>query len=1086
MKNHRIGLVLLFLACILSVAVTLPGAAGGYTLVGWNNLGMHCMDSDYSVFSILPPYNTIQAHLINSSGKLVTSSAGVTVTFEALTDPSGSINTTSANKTNFWDQVFNLFGVSLPVDSGLAGNNMPGAANVRMPMKFDSSVNAFIAEGIPITPYDDAGQKNYYPMMHLLARDGAGNILAATDIVLPVSDEMDCRACHGSDAPTQAQPAAGWVRNPDPVKDYRLNILLLHDQYNGASVAYKSALVAAAYDQNGLYATANGGKSVLCARCHASNALAGTGLSGIAPLTRAIHGYHAEVTDPTNGQSLDSSANRSACYRCHPGSQTRCLRGSMGSAVAADGTMAIQCQSCHGSMSAMGSTSRQGWLNEPTCQNCHTGTATVNSGQIRYTSAFDPSGTPRVPADSTFATNPNTPAAGISLYRFSKGHGGLQCSACHHSTHAEYPSSHVNDNIQSLQLQNHLGMIADCTTCHNTQPSTANGGPHGLHPVGQSWASNHDSAVERSGSTACQVCHGTDYRGTILSRALGDRNVSTRFGTKQFWRSYQIGCYTCHNGPRSESPTPNSPPVANNGAITADSQTPTSIVLSASDPDGNAIQLRIVSQPSYGTVALSGTNATYFPSAEFAGSDSFTFAASDGSLDSNLAVITLNVARTFLVPFYQTSPTTYTGIAISNYSDRIANAQITALGADGQPLALPSNPAGIVLQPRNQVAKLGQELFGDGQSQTQSGWLQIAVDNPSVGCLFLFGSARQLDGSNAQLQTSKHFWFTRVLEGPLVFRGQTASTYLSIANPSSQSITLTLNLFGPTSAQVLAPAQTKTIPARGALYGTVSNIFGQRISASGAYVDVQVTSGPGAVGFELIQFPDRETSVGLYSVSDNSASEAYSAQLAVNTNYFTNLKLINTGTATRTVALSAISDAGANLAQSAALSLAPGQSLEQDAAQAFSLAAGSTLVGSLVVNVDGPGVSGDVMFGDPSAMNFAAALPLQTRKFSHAVFDQVANADGYFTGLALFNPNAQSASITLEVFSEAGALTGTFTTQLGADARISRLLTDLVPASTGQMRGFVRLSSTLPIIAQQLFGDGGLSFLSAVSPTIIQ
>jgi hypothetical protein len=39
-------------------------AATNYTVVGWNNLGMHCMDSDFSVFSILPPYNTINAQLI--------------------------------------------------------------------------------------------------------------------------------------------------------------------------------------------------------------------------------------------------------------------------------------------------------------------------------------------------------------------------------------------------------------------------------------------------------------------------------------------------------------------------------------------------------------------------------------------------------------------------------------------------------------------------------------------------------------------------------------------------------------------------------------------------------------------------------------------------------------------------------------------------------------------------------------------------------------------------------------------------------------------------------------------------------------
>jgi len=30
-----------------------PRANGGWTLVGWNNLDMHCMDPDYSTFSIL-------------------------------------------------------------------------------------------------------------------------------------------------------------------------------------------------------------------------------------------------------------------------------------------------------------------------------------------------------------------------------------------------------------------------------------------------------------------------------------------------------------------------------------------------------------------------------------------------------------------------------------------------------------------------------------------------------------------------------------------------------------------------------------------------------------------------------------------------------------------------------------------------------------------------------------------------------------------------------------------------------------------------------------------------------------------------
>ena len=40
---------------------------------------------------------------------------------------------------------------------------------------------------------------------------------------------MDCRACHASGSGAAAEPGSGWVWNPDPERDYRLNILRLHD-----------------------------------------------------------------------------------------------------------------------------------------------------------------------------------------------------------------------------------------------------------------------------------------------------------------------------------------------------------------------------------------------------------------------------------------------------------------------------------------------------------------------------------------------------------------------------------------------------------------------------------------------------------------------------------------------------------------------------------------------------------------------------------------------------------------------------------------------------------------------------------------
>ncbi len=635
----------LLLASLLLWAAPQSAAAvaGQWTLIGWNNLGMHCMDSDYSLFSILPPYNTIHAQLIDGSGKLVKSPAGITVTYEAVRDGAGSINTTSQAKTNFWQFVSALFGASPAPDAGLTGLTMPGSANRPQPMIWDATMGLFTAEGIPMTPYDDAGHKNPYPMMRLVARNSAGTVLAVTEIVLPVSDEMTCTSCHASGSAPAARPAGGWVNDPNRERDFRRNILRLHDEKQAGNSLYTTALARAGYRPEGLAATAEAGTPILCARCHASNALPGTGYTGISPLTSAVHTGHARVIDPGNGMTLENSANRAACYNCHPGSTTRCLRGAMGASVAADGTLAIQCQSCHGPMSEVGAATRKGWLEEPDCQSCHTGTATHNAGQLRYNTVFTSPGHPRIPADDTFATNPNTPGAGLSLYRFSFGHGGLACEACHGSTHAEYPSSHANDNVQSLLLQAHKGPMAECAACHGAVPVTTFGGPHGMHPVGPYWVSHHgESGGGDSPAKAlvnCQSCHGADNRGTVLSRSQADWTVSTTFGSRYFWRGFRIGCYACHDGPGGEGANPNRPAQVTDANTSVRSPAAVAIALVARDPDNDPLELRIVSQPDHGTVGLIGRTATYYSEAGFAGTATFTFAAWDGSIDSNLGTV---------------------------------------------------------------------------------------------------------------------------------------------------------------------------------------------------------------------------------------------------------------------------------------------------------------------------------------------------------------------------------------------------------------------------------------------------------------
>ena len=94
---------------------------GRWTLTGWNNLGMRCMDDDYSVFSILPPFNTVNAQLIDPHRRRVTDPAGITIYYRGVTDPSGLIDTTSVEKSNFWKFSLPIFGVNLLPGSGACG-----------------------------------------------------------------------------------------------------------------------------------------------------------------------------------------------------------------------------------------------------------------------------------------------------------------------------------------------------------------------------------------------------------------------------------------------------------------------------------------------------------------------------------------------------------------------------------------------------------------------------------------------------------------------------------------------------------------------------------------------------------------------------------------------------------------------------------------------------------------------------------------------------------------------------------------------------------------------------------------------------
>ena len=87
----------------------------------------------------------------------------------------------------------------------------------------------------------------------------------------------------------------------------------------------------------------------------------------------------------------------------------------------------------------------------------------------------------------------------------------------------------------------------------------------------------------------------------------------------------------------------NDAPTANDQNNVTNEDTSVDITLSATDVDGDSLTYSIVDDVSNGNVTLTGNNATYTPNENFNGADSFTYKANDGTIDSNIATISITV-----------------------------------------------------------------------------------------------------------------------------------------------------------------------------------------------------------------------------------------------------------------------------------------------------------------------------------------------------------------------------------------------------------------------------------------------------------
>lgn len=108
----------------------------------------------------------------------------------------------------------------------------------------------------------------------------------------------------------------------------------------------------------------------------------------------------------------------------------------------------------------------------------------------------------------------------------------------------------------------------------------------------------------------------------------------------------------------------------------------TGVLNNDTDPDNDPLAAEIVANPQHGTVALNANGTfTYHPNADYQGGDAFTYRASDGTLTSNTATVTITVQQVNDAPSFQIAGDQT--VAADAGAQQVSNfAQVVSLGAN--------------------------------------------------------------------------------------------------------------------------------------------------------------------------------------------------------------------------------------------------------------------------------------------------------------------------------------------------------------------------------------------------------------------
>lgn len=419
---------------------------------------------------------------------------------------------------------------------------------------------------------------------------------------------------------------------------------------------------------------------------------------------------------------------------------------------------------------------------------------------------------------------------------------------------------------------------------------------------------------------------------------------------------------------------------------------------------------------------------------------------------------------------------TFIGVSLHNPNGRANTVSITAVEAE--------RPDQKSIRFATSLAPGAQEAFLTSRFSVPSApgahLIARGEDGPIQG-LFLVGdgSLTRLDGVGAKLKAATKLYFSAV------HQGSQAATVLFLSNASeSREAQVQLNLFSRDG--VLLKTASLKIAKLGAFANTLDQIFGSVENAGEGYL--QLASNIPIKGFSLCA---RETDFTLLPAEvPVQTRELLASHFLLAQGGNTEIRLLNAGSETVFAKVKAF-DSRSALLGTAEMQLAPRQLFIGKLDELLKLKISAPLTGHVVVELtEGKAgvfpkaatVTGTLtLIGNNG--RFRTLLPLVSEGQKEMIFLRASHSknQGLFTGLAIFNPTNQAAAVTVSAFSPDGRLKSRASLNLPAGGRVADLLDGAGLFGEGfQWEGYLRLSSTTPIVASAFIGDFNSEFVATI------